>query len=155
MGNKSISLSSCKKGLCPVCGTKVTHTETEQCETSTQLYWECPECHCTGEENYEHIFSGHINVFDKDGNEMAADRPETAPEQANAWKKLLALLPTTPDDRIGFWTNGDEILCRHEYQAHAIADFLEAIGIGDNTTGTYEHIEGEPIRPEDGWAYIC
>ena len=97
----------------------------------------------------------HTNIFNADGNGVTVHRAKLVSKQADAWKKLLALLPTVPDDRIGFWTNGDEILCRHEYQAHAVADFLEAIGIGDNTTGTYEHIEGEPLRPEDGWAYIC
>lgn len=68
--------------------------------------------------------------------------------------ELLALLPQSPEDsRHGFWTNGDEILCKKEAAAEIVADFLEDLGIDVVTTGLYDP-EEPPEDEYSGYHYV-
>lgn len=67
---------------------------------------------------------------------------------------LLNLLPKSPEaSRHGFWTDGDEILCRKETAAEAVANFLEDLGIDVVTTGFYDP-EEPPADEYSGYHYI-
>ncbi len=67
---------------------------------------------------------------------------------------LLALLPKNPEDsRHGFWTDGDEILCKKEAATEAVANFLEDLGIDIVLTGFYDP-EEPPLDEHSGYHYI-
>ena len=67
---------------------------------------------------------------------------------------LLALLSKNPEDsRHGFWTDGDEILCKKEAATEAVANFLGDLGIDIVLTGFYDP-EEPPLDEHSGYHYI-
>lgn len=70
--------------------------------------------------------------------------------------QTLSLLPEYPDKDI--WTDGEDIICKKEFQADAIADLIDAI-FGDHVTATgyYDPKEDErngEITECTGWYYV-
>lgn len=76
----------------------------------------------------------------------------------NIWTYLLQSLQlNTEHNRHGFWTDGEEILCRTENQAESIADFLEDMGFDYVQTGYYDPIIDErnnEIDDHTGYWYV-
>ena len=74
----------------------------------------------------------------------------------NIWNYLLKSLQDNENNKHGFWTDGEEILCRTEEQAEVVADFLEDLGF-DCCTGYYDLVEDEKEGCADdhtGYWYI-
>lgn len=82
-----------------------------------------------------------------------------------AWEKLTAILPTENDwaeDANGvdiwYYAIADEILCRTEKLADAIADILDAIsGEHESLTGYYDPEQDERdncVDDRTGWWYV-
>ena len=61
----------------------------------------------------------------------------------NIWTYLLKSLLDNDNKKHGFWTDGEEILCKTEDQAETIANFLEDLGFDSLNTGYYDPIEDE------------
>lgn len=55
---------------------------------------------------------------------------------------ILESLPSVPDGH-AIWSNGSIILCRSEDAANAVADLIDALHIGEATTGFYDPEEDE------------
>ena len=74
------------------------------------------------------------------------------------WTYLCqSLKDNEKNNRHGFWTDGDEILCRTETQAEALASFLEDMGFDYVNTGYYDPDEDERNHEVDrftGWWYV-
>ena len=69
---------------------------------------------------------------------------------------IMAELPRTPNGKM--WCDGENILCRTEEQADAVADFLDSV-IGDSVThtGYYDPVEDERSNEVDdhtGYWYV-
>lgn len=59
--------------------------------------------------------------------------------EPKTWSFLLySLKKNEAEARHGFWTDGENILCKTEEQANALANFLEDIGFGVVQTGYYD-----------------
>ena len=77
---------------------------------------------------------------------------------------ILQNLPQEPYDQSNgliryhrVWSCGDEILCRTDAMADAIADLLEAMGYDGVNTGYYDPDEDEAAGEVDrltGWYYV-
>ena len=70
----------------------------------------------------------------------------------NWFKMLIDHLPTDPECCI--WTDGDEILCRSEEYANAIADLIEKLydDSGEDVvalTGSYDWVDGREKTSDD------
>lgn len=60
------------------------------------------------------------------------------------WPFLIQSLKNHADEnRHGYWSDGEDILCKTEEQANHLADFLEDLGYTDVTTGHYDLAEDE------------
>jgi hypothetical protein len=80
------------------------------------------------------------------------------------FKEIVERLPKEPYDystinpkKYRIWTCGDEILCKSEAIADAIADLLEAMGYEDVTTGYYDPEEDAKHNEVDrltGWHWV-
>lgn len=73
------------------------------------------------------------------------------------WSYLIKSLQNNENNKHGFWTDGEEILCKTEEQAEVIADFLEDVGFDYVNTGYYDPIEDERNGEVDrytGWWYV-
>ena len=80
------------------------------------------------------------------------------------FNEIVKRLPTEPYDyskmnpkKHRVWTCGDEILCKSEAAADAIADLLEAMGYEDVTTGYYDPVEDKSHNEVDrltGWYWV-
>lgn len=57
----------------------------------------------------------------------------------NIWSYLILSLPSSKESaKHGFWTDGEEILCKSQEAADTVADFLEGCGFADLSTGYYD-----------------
>lgn len=77
------------------------------------------------------------------------------PEDWHLAEQIMACLKENATGNI--WSNGDEILCKTEAQAEAIADLLEACGYDYVRTGFYDPEEdAKEGRTFDttGWWYV-
>lgn len=76
----------------------------------------------------------------------------------NIWTYFLQSLQcNTEYNRHGFWTDGEEILCRTETQVESVADFLEDMGFDYVQTGYYnpeEDKRNNEIDDHTGYWYI-
>lgn len=76
----------------------------------------------------------------------------------NIWSYILrSLQDNLENNRHGFWTDGEEILCKTEKQAEVIADLLEDMGFGLVCTGYYDPKEDEKNNAVDnhtGYWYV-
>jgi len=76
----------------------------------------------------------------------------------NLFKALADTLPKEPGDGVDLWYDGgDDILCRTEEQANALADWLDQRGGYDSTTGYFDPAEDEREHCVDkltGWYYV-
>ena len=55
-----------------------------------------------------------------------------------------------------FWTDGSEFLCDTEERAEALADFLEALGMGPHT-GYHDPVSdrrNDEVNNHTGWYYV-
>ena len=60
------------------------------------------------------------------------------------WEHLInSLFDNKEQNKHGFWTDGEEILCTTEEQAEVLADFLEDLGFDCVHTGYYDPKEDE------------
>lgn len=75
-----------------------------------------------------------------------------------AWTFLVMSLQKHEDEnRNGYWTDGDEILCKTEEAAEHLADFLEDIGFADVHTGYYdpkEDARNNQVDDHTGYYYV-
>ena len=81
----------------------------------------------------------------------------------NLWKNILSKLPTESTEElldhrqhIKLWTNGDEILGKHEERIEGIADLLETMGF-DVNTGYYdpeEDARNHEVDRNTGYYYV-
>lgn len=75
------------------------------------------------------------------------------------WDFLTDCLEKYADhNRHGYWTNGQDILCRTEEEAEHLANFLEDIGFDCVMTGCYEPEEDERSGETDactGFYYVA
>lgn len=61
------------------------------------------------------------------------------------------------ENKHGFWSDGEYILCKTEEQADALADFLEDVGYEAVTTGYFDPKEDEEAGQVDsltGYWYV-
>lgn len=151
---------SAAQGICPVCGREITYIERPQ-ETLSNGFalngfaWKCPFCMASGKESTSLPVVSQWEVKTKEGYPVVGLRSGQVKHPKPIYANLLAHLPKEPGNG-PFWTNGDEILCCHEYQSHVVADFLEALGI-DATTGYFVPEEDKLDGCEDpstGFYYI-
>lgn len=54
------------------------------------------------------------------------------------WTYLRESLNENENKKHGYWTNGNEILCKTEEATEHLADFLEDLGFCDVQTGYYD-----------------
>lgn len=75
--------------------------------------------------------------------------------EPKTWSFLLTSLKKhEPENRHGFWTDGEQILCRTEGEAKAVADFLEDLGFDCVMTGYYDPEEdAESDQTDDHTGY--
>jgi hypothetical protein len=64
------------------------------------------------------------------------------------FNQMLAPLPKQPDERLKFWTNGEDILCRTKEEAETIADLLDSMGYVAST-GYFDPDEDERNEETD------
>ena len=78
--------------------------------------------------------------------------------EQKSWTYLLKCLTKYADqNRHGYWTDGEEILCKTEEAAEHLADFLEDLGFEYVKTGYYDPEEDQRNNEVDertGWYYI-
>ena len=75
----------------------------------------------------------------------------------NIWTYFLKSLQENENNKHGFWTDGEEILCKTEEQAEAVADFLEDLGFDCLNTGYYDPVEDKRegcVDDHTGYWYI-
>ena len=75
----------------------------------------------------------------------------------NIWTYFLKSLQENENKKHGFWADGEEILCKTEEQAEAVADFLEDLGFECLNTGYYDPAEDERdgcVDDHTGYWYI-
>lgn len=74
------------------------------------------------------------------------------------WKQLIESLHNNEDrNKHGYWTDGEEILCKTEEQAEVLADFLEDVGFDYVQTGYYDPKEDErnnEVNDHTGYWYV-
>lgn len=71
--------------------------------------------------------------------------------------KLLDAADDAGYGKVGIWHSGTELLFNTEERAEAIADFLEALGVENVSTGYYDPEEDERNNEVDkytGWYYV-
>lgn len=60
------------------------------------------------------------------------------------WSALIRSMEEHTDTaKHGYWTDGQEFLCKREEQADALADFLEDLSFTEVNTGYYDPKEDE------------
>ena len=78
--------------------------------------------------------------------------------EQKTWTYILKCLDKyTDQNRHGYWTDGEEILCKTEEAAEYLADFLEDIGFDYVHTGYYDPEEDKRNNEVDdhtGWYYV-
>lgn len=78
--------------------------------------------------------------------------------EAESWTYFIKCLQKYKDqNRHGFWTDGDLILCRTEEAAENVANFLEDIGFDTVMTGYYDPVEDErngTVDDHTGFWYV-
>lgn len=71
---------------------------------------------------------------------------------------ILASLPREPGaETHNIWTDGEMILVDTEEKANAIADFIDALNVGDSVTGYFnpaEDLQNNEVDELTGWYYI-
>ena len=75
----------------------------------------------------------------------------------NIWSYLIYSLQRNEDKKHGYWTDGEQILCKTEAEVDIIADFLEDLGFDCLNTGYYDPIEDERegcVDDHTGYWYI-
>ena len=75
----------------------------------------------------------------------------------NIWSYMIYSLQTNEDKKHGYWTDGEQILCKTEEEVNIVADFLEDLGFCDLNTGYYDPIEDERegcVDDHTGYWYI-
>ena len=74
------------------------------------------------------------------------------------WKRLLKSLHDNEEhNKHGYWTDGEEILCKTEDQAEALADFLEDVGFDYIQTGYYnpeDDKRNNEVNDHTGYWYV-
>jgi hypothetical protein len=74
------------------------------------------------------------------------------------WEHLIKSLRDNKEhNRHGYWTDGEEILCKTEEQAEVLADFFEDIGFDYVHTGYYDPTEDErnnEVNDHTGYWYV-
>ena len=74
-----------------------------------------------------------------------------------SWTFLIMSLQENAEDKHGYWTDGEEILCKTKEAAEHLVNFLEAIGFTDLNTGHYDPEEDKRDNCVDnhtGFHYI-
>ena len=78
--------------------------------------------------------------------------------EQKSWTYLLKCLTQYADrNRHGYWTDGEEILCKTEEAAEHLADFLEDLGFDSVRTGYYDPEEDQrnnEVNDHTGWYYV-
>lgn len=75
----------------------------------------------------------------------------------NIWSYLIYSLQRNENNQHGYWTDGEQILCKTEAEADIIADFLEDLGFDCLNTGYYDPVEDERegcVDNHTGYWYI-
>lgn len=76
----------------------------------------------------------------------------------NLFQAVADTLPKEPGDDVDLWYDGgDDILCRTEEQADALADWFDRVGGYCSSTGYYDPAEDEREHCVDkltGWYYV-
>lgn len=73
------------------------------------------------------------------------------------WSYIIHSLQNNKDNKHGYWTDGEEILCKTETEADVVADFLEDLGFDCLNTGYYNPEEDERddcVDEHTGYWYI-
>ena len=74
------------------------------------------------------------------------------------WESLArGLMDNAEHNKHGFWSDGNDILCKTEGQAEALADFLEDVGFDYVKTGYYDPEEDKRNNEVDkytGYWYV-
>ena len=78
--------------------------------------------------------------------------------QQKAWAFILRILEKYACyNRHGYWTDGEEILCKTEEAAEHLADFLEDLGFDYVRIGYYDPEEDQrnnEVNNHTGWYYV-
>ena len=78
--------------------------------------------------------------------------------EKKSWTYLVMCLQKYSEhNRHGYWTDGEEILCKTAEAAEHLADFLEDIGFDCVHTGYYDPEEdrrNNEIDDHTGWYYV-
>lgn len=64
-------------------------------------------------------------------------------DYCHIWTHLLVFLKNNKNNRHGYWSNGEEILCKTEDEAEHLVNFLEDLGFNYVRTGYYDSKEDE------------
>ena len=79
--------------------------------------------------------------------------------EMHTWTYLvMCLQKNSVQNRHGYWTDGEEILCKTEEAAENLANFLEDIGFDTVHTGYYDPEEdrrNNEVNDHTGWYYVC
>lgn len=70
---------------------------------------------------------------------------------------IMSLQKHEAENRRGYWTDGEEILCKTEAAAEHLANFLEDIGFDIVHTGYYDPEEdrrNNEVNDHTGWYYV-
>lgn len=59
------------------------------------------------------------------------------------WTYLIESLKSNENNKHGYWTDGEDILCKTEEEANIIADFLEDLGFDCLLTGYHDPVQDE------------
>ena len=78
--------------------------------------------------------------------------------ERETWTLLIASLQKhQSENKHGYWTDGNEILCKTEAAAEHLADFFEDIGFTDVQTGYYdpeEDLRDLTVDEHTGFYYV-
>lgn len=59
------------------------------------------------------------------------------------YEAMIDALQTCEDNKHGFWTDGERILCKSKEQIDTVAKFFEGLGLSNIYTGYYDPEEDE------------
>ena len=75
----------------------------------------------------------------------------------NIWSYLITSLRNNENNKHGYWTDGEQILCKTEEEANIVANFLEDLGFDYLNIGYYDPVEDEQegcVDDHTGYWYI-
>ena len=59
------------------------------------------------------------------------------------WDSFVDALQSNVENKSGFWTDGERILCKSKEQIDTVAKFFEGLGLSNIYTGYYDPEEDE------------